>query len=194
MVKLNFFITILLFPIFMISQEHTEELPFREISEYPDNYSAELVAARLIEGLGFRFYWATEGIRLEDLDYKPSEDSRTYGETVDHINNLVSILNSTVSNEPFKPQTQSNAFQDRRKTILNNLKMAVDKLKNGGYLTEMKTIFQTSNGEREIPFWNQINGPISDAIWHCGQLVVLRRSSGNPLPEGPDFFNGKLRQ
>jgi hypothetical protein len=43
----------------------------------------------------------------------------------------------------------------------------------------------------EFPFWNQINGPISDALWHCGQVVMNRRASGNPLQLGVNVFVGK---
>ena len=42
----------------------------------------------MIDGLGFRYYWATHGLRPEDLNYKPSETNRTIEETIDHIYNL----------------------------------------------------------------------------------------------------------
>ncbi len=35
------------------------------------------VVARIIDGLGFRYYWGTEGLREEDLKFKPSEEART---------------------------------------------------------------------------------------------------------------------
>jgi len=63
----------------------TTPLPFREIPAYPESYSAESVVARMIDGLGFRFYWATEGLRPEDLAFRPTPESRssdTTGESV----------------------------------------------------------------------------------------------------------------
>ena len=48
--------------------------------------------------------------------------------------------------------------------------------------------------ETGIPFWNIINGPISDALWHCGQVVMLRRASGNPFNSKVNVFSGKLRE
>ena len=45
--------------------------------------------------------------------------------------------------------------------------------------------------DNTFPFWNQINGPISDAIWHSGQVVMNRRASGNPLRKGVNVFLGK---
>jgi len=48
-------------------------------------------------------------------------------------------------------------------------------------------------GETQFPFWNVINGPISDAIWHTGQVVSFRRTSGNPFPKGVNVLTGKKR-
>ena len=39
----------------------------------------------LIDGLGFRFYWATEGLRQADLDYSTTPESRASAETLDHM-------------------------------------------------------------------------------------------------------------
>ncbi len=49
------------------------------------------------------------------------------------------------------------------------------------------------SGTVEYPFWNNINGPIADAIWHVGQVVSFRRSSGNPFPKGVSVLTGKKR-
>ncbi|WP_455168843.1 DinB family protein [Aegicerativicinus sediminis] len=185
---------LLLFPIIVHSQGASEQLPFREISDYPEVYSAESVVTRLIEGLGFRFYWATETIRDEDLLYKPSESGRSFGDTVNHIYSLSNVILNGVLSQPNSGSEEELSFEAKRKAVLINLQKAIDVIIEGKKLDEMKTVFPSSNGTNEFPFWNQINGPISDAIWHCGQLVVMRRASGNPIPSGPSFFNGKVRQ
>ena len=43
-------------------------LPFSEIPDYPDSYTPGTVMGRLIDGLGFRYYWATEGLSENDLN------------------------------------------------------------------------------------------------------------------------------
>jgi hypothetical protein len=48
--------------------------------------------------------------------------------------------------------------------------------------------------ENEFPFWNQLNGPIADALWHCGQVISFRRSSGNPYNSKASVFSGKVRE
>ena len=46
----------------------------------------------------------------------------------------------------------------------------------------------------EFPFWNQLNGPIEDAVWHCGQIVAFRRASGNPISKKISVFTGKVNE
>ena len=65
-----------------------EQLPFYEIGEYPSEYSSTNVVSRMIEGLGYRFYWATESLNEDDLNYKPSQDSRSTFEVIEHIYGL----------------------------------------------------------------------------------------------------------
>src|SRR4051812_16385620 len=70
----------------------TDTLPYFEIGSYPEKYTAENDVARLIDGLGFRFYWATEGLLSENLSFKPSSKARTLEETIDHILELSELI------------------------------------------------------------------------------------------------------
>ncbi len=78
----------------------SDSLPYYEIPPYPDSFTAENVVARMVDGLGFRFYWATEGLRPEDLAFKPSTEARTSEETIDHILGLSAIVLNAVKNNP----------------------------------------------------------------------------------------------
>ena len=82
----------------------------------------------------------------------------------------------------------------KRKEILNNLQKASSIFQTIDDLESYNMIFISSRGEREFPFWNQINGPIADALWHVGQVVTHRRTSGNPFNSKVSVFNGKVRQ
>jgi len=59
-------------------------------------------------------------------------------------------------------------------------------------LEDLKIQFVFSGGESEYPLWNNINGSIADAIWHAGQVVMLRRASGNPISKKVQFLQGKI--
>lgn len=171
-----------------------EKLPFYEITEIPNEINSTNLMVRMIEGLGFRYHWATENITEKDLKYRPSKDAMSNYETIEHIYDLSNtIYNSSKSlpNTRSKKKTSMD-FISLRKETLNNLKLTREVFTsfNDEDLKNVKIIFQGNSGNYEFPIWNLINGPISDAIYHTGQLVSFRRTSGNPIPKGVNVFLG----
>ena len=181
--------------IYLGKAQDGEELPYRVIPEAPANYSEGAVVARMVDGLGFRYYWATEGLRAEDLSFRPSSEARTTEETLDHILGLSQvILNSALHRSNSGNPTDGLSYLDKRKQTLINLKKAADIFRTCDDLSVFTVVFERDNRNTSFPFWNQINGPISDAIWHCGQVVSFRRSSGNPFNPKVSVFMGNLRE
>lgn len=180
-----------------MAQENTEsDIPYHEIPDYPETFTAETAVARMVDGLGYRYYWATESLRPEDLAYKPSEDSRPVEETLDHVLGLTNTLLNAVKKQPnIRGDRPEMTFEEKRKKTLENIKMASDILRSSeaGSLDEMKIIFQRGDQSSEYPFWNMLNGPLADAIYHTGQIVSHRRASGNPLNPKVSVFRGKNR-
>jgi hypothetical protein len=169
-------------------------LPYYQIPDYPEEYTAGTVVSRMIDGLGFRYYWATEGLRQKDLDYRSIEGSRTSAETIDHIYNLSFVIVNAVS-QKINKNARINldlTFSEKRKVTLENLHKASNVLKVSKELKDFKLVFKGKNNTNEYPFWNNINGPISDAIWHAGQIVLMRRASGNPVNSKANVFIGKF--
>lgn len=193
---LPFFFTLFTFN-FMLAQNENTPLPFAEIPPAPEAYTAETVAARMVDGLGFRYYWATEGLRPEDLDYRTCESARTSLETLDHIHGLSTVVVNAVRQMPNirggeKPEM---TFAEMRKATLENLKEASDLLRSGEVkLEDCPVVFQSDDRTSEYPFWNNLNGPLADALWHTGQIVSMRRASGNPFNSKVSVFNGKVRE
>jgi len=171
-------------------------LPYYQIPPYPETYTAANVVARMIDGVGFRYFWATEGLRAEDLNHKPSKEARTSLETLAHIYGLSNVIVNSI----MKVSTLSGApepalsFVEIRKQTLENFKSASDRLKTStdSELNDFKIIFKNDKGSSEFPFWNQLNGPIADVLWHVGQVVSFRRSSGNPINPKVEVFTGTL--
>ena len=191
-IKSTLFIISLLFISF--SNAQNDSLPYYEIPDYPSEYNEGTVVARMIDGLGFRYYWATKGLRPEDLAFKPSDDARTTGDTVDHIlglTNVVLLSGLKKVNEPL--DTKGMSFDEKRALTLKMLKQAADIFRSTDDLSQFKIVFKGENGNTEYPFWNQINGPIADALWHCGQVITHRRSSGNPYNSKASVFTGTVR-
>jgi len=182
----------------IISQSlaQTAELPYREIPAYPKQYTASSVAVRMVDALGFRYYWATEGLRAEDISFSPNADARTAQETLTHIFDLTQILLNSVNeiandNSLAIPEM---TFEEIRRQTLENIKATSEKLSKSRDkdLAKFNMIFKRSTSKREFPFWNALNGPLADALWHTGQVVSLRRSSGNPLNPKANVLTGKL--
>ncbi|MCE2997008.1 MAG: hypothetical protein LW863_15520, partial [Flammeovirgaceae bacterium] len=68
-----------------IKEALDNKLPYSEIPAITEKYTAGSVASRLLDGLGFRFYWATDGLRDEDLIFKPDKETRSTIEIIEHI-------------------------------------------------------------------------------------------------------------
>ena len=205
MLSKSTFLTAIAFAILVVSSilpskimaQAESQLPYYEISEYPDDYSAANVLGRILDGLGFRYYWATEGLTAKDLAYKPSEDARSTDETLDHIYGLTLTALNAVQSKPNLPREPVEmTFEEKRQLTLENIKKASDIVRAGepGDMKDYRVIFERGGNSSEYPFWNMLNGPIADAIYHVGQVVSFRRSSGNPKNPKVSLFNGKLRQ
>jgi hypothetical protein len=76
----------------IVKNKDTSDLPYREIPAYPGSFTPGNTVARIVDGLGFRYYWATNGLREIDLAFKPSKDGRTTLETIMHIYDLSEMI------------------------------------------------------------------------------------------------------
>ena len=96
------------------SQVSESQLPYYEIPDYPETYTAGTVAARMVDGLGFRYYWATDSLRPEDLAYKPNDEARTTLETIDHIYGLSKVIVNATLQKPNIRLEEDLTFEEKR--------------------------------------------------------------------------------
>jgi hypothetical protein len=185
------FLTVFLFTMTATGQT----LPYATIPEQPTDYTAATVTARMMDGLGFRFYWATEGLSEQDYKFKSGDDARTIGETVNHIYGLTNMIKYASQKKADNREVDAEiTIFEMRDEVLRTLKVAADifRYANPEEMAEFNIISKRGDKETVIPFWNAINGPIEDAVWHAGQIVTLRRMAGNPINSKVNFFMGKL--
>ncbi len=175
---------------FCFSQKKKTDLPYYDIPEYSEEYTAGTMAARMVDALGFRFYWASDSLVEKDLAYKANTEGRSTEETIQHIYDLSNIIVNSTLKLPNSGDKEALPYAEMRIKTLNNLKTAADILRQSNDISQFKIIF----GEQEFPFWNQVNGPIADAIWHCGQIVIYRRTTGNPMDSKVNHFTGKIEE
>jgi len=176
-----------------------DKAPFHIIPDSPDTMSCVNIITRMLQGLGFRYHWATKGLRNKDLDYRPTDSAKNCLETLKHIYILVEIINAATQNKisvrPAPIENIPNEFEILREITLNRIKESCDLFEsmNLDELGLLKIKFNRGGVFSEFPVWNLINGPISDAIYHIGQVVSFRRTTGNPIEKGVSVFLGKKR-
>ena len=120
---------------------------------------------------------------------------RTSEETLDHILGLTNVvLNSALKKVNESIEIEGMSFEEKRAKTLNMLKQAADIFRETTDLSGFKIVFKRGESTTEYPFWNQINGPIADALWHVGQVVTHRRTSGNPFNSKVSVLRGAVRQ
>ena len=171
-----------------------DNLPFKELGAYSEEFSPNNVIARMIEGLGYRFYWASESLTDKDLKYKPSEDSRSSLQTLEHIYGLSVFILYTFEGKEYDFSQDEMTFTELRNGTLKNLKIVYDMLNENADISQMQVRLNLNGQSLAFPFWNAINGPISDSLWHTGQIVSFRRASGNPINPKVNVFIGKTME
>lgn len=164
---------------------------YYEIADYSKQYTSGTVLARMIDGLGFRYYWATEGLSQVDLDYRPNDAVRSTFETMQHIHDLSKIIKNAATQEQNNTSDKKEEldYKELRSATLENFKSASILFLQNKDLSQNDMKF----GSNTVPLWNLINGPIEDAVWHCGQISSFRRASGNPINPKINFFSGTVR-
>ena len=158
-------------------------IPYARLTDFPKDDSAGSVVSRMIDGLGFRYHWATHNLRPVDLAYLPGNEGRPPKDVLDHLYGLsLTIKNAATKQANVRPsKTPDLAFEELRKQTLINFKEASDAFEGLSDVESNTLIFQRGENKSEAPFWKLLNGPMADAIYHVGQIVSFRRSSGNPM-------------
>ena len=166
--------------------DKNQELPFEDISKTPNDLTATNTLLRMVEGLAFRYRWATENLSEENIKFKPHPTSMSIEEVNAHIFDLVDSTNRVFGGEK-QNKDSLNSFHKLRIKSLNILADLSERLKemSDEDLSEIE-----KNTSRKLPFWYWINGPLADALTHVGQITSWRRIAGNPQLKGINVFIG----
>jgi hypothetical protein len=159
----------------------SDELPFRSVSRYPAEVSGPAVMARLLDSLGFRFYWATEGLNPVDYDFSPGSGCMSIRELVGHVWGLVNWTCLAVWGQAEKRPGEVELQREHILRLIHRLREHLESLDDrvlGSIAIDGK------------PFWHLINGPMADALTHVGQINSFRRLAG-ALPKKPWLFGLK---
>jgi hypothetical protein len=154
--------------------------PFQTIEAYPERRDAVGVVLRLIDGLGYRFYWATAGLAADDYAFSPGAGCQSIGGLIGHVWGLINWIHMNVVGGEAAGRSPDPAEQ--RLQVLNLLSAVRDRIE----VFDEVALFALRIDDR--PFWHMVNGPFSDALTHVGQIASFRRLHGNPVPRHNVFL------
>lgn len=151
--------------------------------------SGTTVMARVVEGLAFRYYWATEELREEDFSFRPSPDIMSIVELQKHILDLCLMVKQCVFNDE-RRETHSleepDALRGQALDILSRVREQLLSMTDA----DLDACQVWKRDGKYYPSWHIMNGPLSDALTHVGQINAFRRINGNPTPAGASVFLG----
>lgn len=162
------------------------------IPDYPETTTGTTVFTRLIDGLIFRYYWATEGLTENELQFRPSPSGMKTIELLDHIHQLAFVTHYTLHNQRMEKRVPLTDFEDIRKATLALFASSRTQLETMDDTMLSNSKIQPHHQQATFPFWHLLNGPVADALTHVGQINSWRRIAGNPTPAHNPFLGKKI--
>jgi hypothetical protein len=150
---------------------------FKTFHPDPDELAVSNAIARLIDGLGFRLYWALDGLTEEECQYTLCDGAPSIRDILWHVLGLVNWVYMHVYGQQM---TRKPSIIDQGIDTL----LALEKL--------YQTFLEMSDEDlvhyklEDRSFWSYINMPLADALHHVGQVSILRRGAGNPVAQERD--------
>jgi hypothetical protein len=154
---------------FSYCQEDLTQLPYISKPAYPKKNNAGIVMAKMIDELGYKYYWATDRLLNDEIrkTFNSSNLPRLLLKGVYQMSE--NIIKSTSENKmrpELKPEEMS--FEDFRKYTLLNLK-------------EASSII-IKNAEAPIfSNWNLLIKSIAFSDAYCDQIILFRENIGKPF-------------
>jgi hypothetical protein len=143
----------------------------------PENANAATILARLIDSIGFRLHWATEGLRAEDQDFCPGEGCMSTRELLKHIHGLVMRVDAAFGSDATVVEHKS--FETLCAATLQTTNALARRVAANSD-EEIAAAQLVRDDGKVISVWHLINGPLADALTHIGQINSWRRLAGNP--------------
>lgn len=173
---------------------HLSEDAFRQLPAPPETLDVAALLVRLVDGLGFRYRWATEGLRDDDGGLRPSDGQMSLLELMAHVRDLVGWCSACAAasvDEP--PRYDVGPVGDvlglRQQTLDALVRLrATFGTRDPAELARLRLVGR--RGGDGVPFLHMLNGPLADALTHVGQIAAWRRFGGRPGPAA-DVFRGR---
>lgn len=137
------------------------------------------VLQHLADTIGFRYYWATEGLVEADLPFRPVDGAFTLGEQLAHIRRLVVWAGRAFQGDSGRLRDEPAPLERLQTDTFS----ALDELKGVLDATDIAAVRCFDK-----PFWYLVHGPLADCLTHIGQVNTYRRLLGKPARPVNHFF------
>lgn len=164
---------------FSYSQEKITQLPYNKNLKYPNKITAGIVMAKMVDELGYKYYWATDSLFNDESKYTFNSNNLARILLKGVYQMSENIINYTLENniKP-EPKLEEMSYEDFRKITLLNLKEASSILIKNAETTLLLNW---------APFMNYI--AYSNA--YCDQIILFRENNGNPFKPKNDLIGQK---
>lgn len=169
-----------------------DDFPYTRIPDPPGAVSSGAVLSRLVDGIGFRFRWATEGLLEGDLPFRPAPDCMSLGELLGHVHGLLRWVGESVGLRASLPCMERTQGMAARQAVLSLAQALAARFAALADQELAAVVVRTSRGDSH-PVWNLVNGPLADSLTHVGQIASWRRIAGKPVQKA-DVFRGRPPQ
>jgi hypothetical protein len=132
----------------------------------------------LIATLAYRCGIAVLDAPINFADFLVLETTRTAGELLAHINDLIEGSLYLVKGEFVYLQSSPQKWEDDAKRFFKAVKEF--------------DLYLASDAQLAHPIEKVMQGPIADALTHVGQIVMLRRIAGKPIRE-QSYFTAEIK-
>jgi hypothetical protein len=139
--------------------------------------SARELLRHAIATLAYRGGKAIRGAPNGFANFKASEKTRTPGEILAHLSDLIDWALSMAEGKPAFHPSKPLSWEESSKRFFASLQRFEDYL--------------ASSAPLHAPAEKLFQGPVADALTHVGQIAVLRGVSGSPI-RGENYFKAEI--
>jgi len=151
-----------------------------------EQVNGSAILARFVDSIKVRYQIATEGLTDSNKSFRVTPESMSMMELQKHILLLLLWLTKSVG-VPMEIKEKAQSFEDFRTDIIAACDTLRDHLNTMDDDSLSKVTIYLKREDKHYPIWFLINGPLSDAIHHIGQIVTWRRQDGNPIQKISPF-------
>ena len=152
---------------------------YDRLPEVPIDWTIANVISRWIDGIGYRYANATNGLPDDLADYRVTESAMSMIEVIKHCYDLIYWVgvNFDSSLRYNKQLSSISDYRDSTLSLCHHIRTYISGLSD----EELRWVtLYLKRTDTYFPIWYFFNGPMADVLTHIGQINSWRRAAGHP--------------